>query len=789
MCCSQCRALVTAVVLGSGAATLPIAELPAQKPTSPSEEQATRARVAEERLHNDWANLQRYRQANAALPALAPGEKRVVFMGNSITEGFAPYFATLFPGKPYVGRGIGGQTTPQMLVRFRQDVIALRPTVVVILAGTNDIAGNTGPSSIEMIEDNLASMAELAKANGIRVVLASVLPVFDYPWKPGLQPAQKIVALNGWLQSYAASSGAVYLDYHAAMADERQGMKAALSGDGVHPNEAGYRVMAPLTEQAIGQALGAARALEHAHGDAAAAPSATPASGFGEIHFATSATPAAHAAFERGVLYLHNFHYPQAAAAFREGQKLDPGDVMSYWGEAMTYTHPVWNDQDTPSAQAVLARLADTRAARLAKARTPRERAWLDAVETLYAPEGGSKARRDTAFARAMAQLHRSDPNDPDAASFYALALLGLNQAEREQKAYAQAYAIADSVFRAYPRHPGGAHYLIHAVDDPDHARLGLAAARAYSTIAPDAGHALHMTSHIFVALGMWDDVASANVRSLSTMRRPSGHVTQWLVYGFLQQGRFGDATRWMDSLTAYARATGAPANADAASHVALTIPEWLIDTHRWGALQARLTLDTTQLGLDELSTADFGFGLAALRRGERSLADARLRSMSARRRAATPTLGTRFASAVPVDQLDAARSIVRERTLGALMRAAGGDTTGAVAVLDSAAVQEALLPTAFGPPVMVYQPREAAGDLLLAARRWAKAREEFQLALARTPGRPAVLLGLARSARALGAQEESRRFYRQLAAIWHDADPDVPGLAEVRAAVSSATQ
>jgi tetratricopeptide (TPR) repeat protein len=162
---------------------------------------------------------------------------------------------------------------------------------------------------------------------------------------------------------------------------------------------------------------------------------------------------------------------------------------------------------------------------------------------------------------------------------------------------------------------------------------------------------------------------------------------------------------------------------------------------------------------------------------------------MSARRRAATPTLGMRFASAVPVEQLDAARSIVRERTLGALVRAAAGDTTGAVAVLDSAAVQEALLPMAFGPPVMVYQPREAAGDLLLAARRGAKAREEFQLALARTPGRPAVLLGLARSARALGAHEESRRFYRQLAAIWHDADPDVPGLAEVRAAVSSATQ
>ncbi len=203
----------------------------------------------------DWANLARYREANIALGAPAPGDARVVFMGNSITEGWAPYFATMFPGKQYVGRGISGQTTPQMLVRFRQDVIALRPAVVVILAGTNDIAGNTGPSTLEMMEDNLASMAELAQANGIRVVLSSVLPVWDYPWKRGVEPAPRIVALNDWMRRYAASRGMVYLDYHSAMADERNGLRAELSGDGVHPNEAGYRVMAPLAEAAIAEAL------------------------------------------------------------------------------------------------------------------------------------------------------------------------------------------------------------------------------------------------------------------------------------------------------------------------------------------------------------------------------------------------------------------------------------------------------------------------------------------------------------------------------------------------------
>ncbi|HZI43120.1 MAG TPA: SGNH/GDSL hydrolase family protein [Gemmatimonadaceae bacterium] len=207
----------------------------------------------------DWPNLQRYRDSNTVLPAPKAGENRVVFMGNSITEGWKKYFADQFPGKPYVNRGIGGQTTPQMLIRFRQDVIALQPKVVVILAGTNDIAGNTGPSTVEMIEDNLASMADIARVNGVRVVLCSVLPVYDYPWRPGLEPAPKIVALNAWMKHYADSTGSVYVDYHSAMRDERNGMRPELASDGVHPNEAGYRIMAPLVEQGIAAALLAAK--------------------------------------------------------------------------------------------------------------------------------------------------------------------------------------------------------------------------------------------------------------------------------------------------------------------------------------------------------------------------------------------------------------------------------------------------------------------------------------------------------------------------------------------------
>jgi lysophospholipase L1-like esterase len=243
-----------ALVLMLLASTVAGAQSTAPAPPS-AEEIAKRQQEQEAKFHNDWANLQKFREANAKLSPPVSNENRVVFMGNSITEGFAPRFATLFPGKPYIGRGIGGQTTPQMLVRFRQDVIDLKPKVVVILAGTNDIAGNTGPSTLEMIEDNLASMAELAKSNGIAVVLSSVLPVWDYPWKPGLEPAPKIIALNKWMKDYAQRNGMVYLDYHSAMSDSHGGMRPELANDGVHPNEAGYRLMAPLAERAIAEAL------------------------------------------------------------------------------------------------------------------------------------------------------------------------------------------------------------------------------------------------------------------------------------------------------------------------------------------------------------------------------------------------------------------------------------------------------------------------------------------------------------------------------------------------------
>jgi len=203
----------------------------------------------------DWANLKEFQEANALVNTTDPDPNRVVFMGNSITIGWGNARPEFFKGKPYINRGISGQTTPQMLIRFRQDVIDLKPEVVVILAGTNDIAGNTGPSTLAMILDNIKNMAELAHASGIKVVLSSTLPVYDYPWKPGLEPAQKIITLNASLKSYAEEKGHIYLDYFSAMVDDRNGLPKRYAEDEVHPTVAGYKVMEPLVEAAIAKAL------------------------------------------------------------------------------------------------------------------------------------------------------------------------------------------------------------------------------------------------------------------------------------------------------------------------------------------------------------------------------------------------------------------------------------------------------------------------------------------------------------------------------------------------------
>ena len=230
---------------------------PATPPAPTAEQVAPAPKANDEQNKAAWARPDKYKEADLALGPPAADEDRVVFMGDSITEAWhftGPQGS--FNGKPYVNRGVSGQATPHMLIRFQQDVIALQPKVVVILAGTNDIGGNAGPMTLEQTEANLATMAELATANHIRVVLCSVLPALDFPWHHGQVPAPKIVALNDWIKAYAAEKGYVYVDFHSAMKDEHDGLPPMLSRDGVHPLPAGYAVMTPLVEEGIKKALG-----------------------------------------------------------------------------------------------------------------------------------------------------------------------------------------------------------------------------------------------------------------------------------------------------------------------------------------------------------------------------------------------------------------------------------------------------------------------------------------------------------------------------------------------------
>ena len=211
--------------------------------------------VAHAQQNDDWANLKRFDEANSKVPPPAPGEKRVIYMGDSITDFWIVADSVFFAGKPYYDRGISGQTTPQMLVRFREDVINLKPSVVVILAGINDIAQNTGPEKMEDVAGNIESMAQLAQAAHIKVIISSTLPANRIPWRPAIDPTEKVIQLNQMLKDYADKNGIVYLDYYSAMVDAEKGLPKTLSGDGVHPSLAGYKAMEPLAEKAIAEAL------------------------------------------------------------------------------------------------------------------------------------------------------------------------------------------------------------------------------------------------------------------------------------------------------------------------------------------------------------------------------------------------------------------------------------------------------------------------------------------------------------------------------------------------------
>ena len=478
----------------------------------------------------------------------------------------------------------------------------------------------------------------------------------------------------------------------------------------------------------------------------------------GQLAFPTSTkSPQAQSAFVEGMLLLHLFEYQYAQLAFQKAQSLDPDFALAYWGEAMTATHPVWNQQNMAAGRAALAKLAATAQARADKAPTAREKAWLATAEILYGE--GSKRERDARFASAMEKISRDYPDDDEARLFHSLGLLGLAQGERDLPNFLAAAEIAKVVYRHNRQHPGAAHYWIHGMDDPEHASGALEAARSLARIAPRAGHAQHMTAHIFMALGMWDDVVASNVTAIDTVDKQRkargqlaytcGHYGEWLEYGYFQLGHEDKALKLL-----------ADCERDGPAAVA-----WF-RSHPSGALGPTDTPDVLQ---DRIASS------LVLMRGMATVESALYRKQVATtpreltkkgREGGWELFARGFAQATTGDTAGAGKTLdelrvlmamapatdesasnakylqVMEGMLDGAVRQAGGDINGALASVDAAAKTYDAMPFDFGPPVTFKPPHELAGEMLLAAGRPADALKEFDLALKWAPKRARSMLG-----------------------------------------------
>lgn len=453
----------------------------------------------------------------------------------------------------------------------------------------------------------------------------------------------------------------------------------------------------------------------------------------GSVSFPTStANPQAQAEFERGLGALHSFWYEEAAASFKRAHELDPAFAMAYWGEAMSFNHPIWQEQDRDGARAVLAKAP--------KATTDREAAWLATLDVLYGE--GDKPARDAAYENAMAKLAARYPDDIEAQSFYALSILGtMNRGADDARKQIHAAAILEPLLAAHPDHPGVLHYMIHAYDDPLHAPLGLRAARRYSKVAPEAHHALHMPSHIFLQLGMWDDAAASNEASwavsvawvqrakLASSKRDL-HSLTWLHYIYLQQGRRDDAKKLWNEVANPAsdreRATRTRMLATYAVETGEIVP--LGD----GGGDEAAHCAAPAYGASEALA--FTRALNAIHRGDADGAKSAIAALSA----------AKDAEAKPVEK----RTIeTMELVARALELQREGDLPHALEAARHATEIEETLGAPSGPPDVLKPAHELYGDLLLAAGRREEAAKEFAASLLRTPNRRLSVEGAKRAA------------------------------------------
>jgi tetratricopeptide (TPR) repeat protein len=467
----------------------------------------------------------------------------------------------------------------------------------------------------------------------------------------------------------------------------------------------------------------------------------------GTISFPTSGAAGAQAAFLEGVKDLHNFQFDEAAEAFKRAQKADPNFVMAYWGEAMSYNHPLWAQQDTEAAKRTLEKIAPTLEGRIAKAGLAKEKAFIRAADQLfYAP--GDKLARDNAYADAMSRMYAEWPNDHEVATFYALSLLGtVRPGDKGFRRQALAASIVEKVYRENPKHPGAAHFIIHSFDDPDHAPLALPAARAYAGIAPSAAHALHMPSHIFVQLGMWEDVAKSNIVAYKAAAdlnarlklaegREDFHTLGWLTYANLMMGKFDEAKQNVE--TARQASERNKGNRGVRDGYMGMRARYILETGQWEKISLDAPpppapADAAHANMPGMAMPQYGSsntwtfiaGYSAAKLGDYATADA----------AEVQLKGAR-------EKLEAtnpygARSIaIMEKEIGAVSRFARGQKDEALKLAKEAMDIELALAAPSGPPDPIKPAPELYGELLLEAGRTAEARSALELSLQRTPNR-----------------------------------------------------
>ncbi|HSG63745.1 MAG TPA: hypothetical protein VLD39_02050, partial [Gammaproteobacteria bacterium] len=458
---------------------------------------------------------------------------------------------------------------------------------------------------------------------------------------------------------------------------------------------------------------------------------------YGTTDFEATGSAAAHAIFLRGLLQLHNFEYEDARDSFLAAQAEDRDFVMAYWGEALTHEHPLWGQYDTDASRAALGKLGATPDARVAKARTEREKAYIDSVNVLFGE--GSQQERELRYSAALKEIYERYPEDLDAAALYALSILTTSHGGRDFMLYMRAGAITEDILRKHPRHPGALHYNIHSFDDPTHAPLGLNAANVYADVAPSAVHALHMGSHIYFALGMWELGSQRNLRAFkeAVARQPSPdsqyggqayHSLTWLIYSLTQEGKHAEAAEKLGLIEAQLARYGGPGNA---RNFINARAGYVVDTQDWGGRFAKIEVDYTGLDPITIATDQYIRGVRALRHSETPAAEQALRRIGGEAPAGS---GSRRDMVPRLLQLALAAQINLE----------AGRTQAAIATLREAAELEASVPPDYGPAVPVQPIAELLGDVYSSLGEMELAKAAYEQSLAAYVGRERSLKGLA---------------------------------------------